>query len=176
MKNKIIKNSPFIIFSILYLLIGILSFKDYGVGIEEHFQRSSGLFWLNHLLEYTQFENLKLIVSNKITELKNFSPMLPKVEISNYYGILFDLPMAFIESIFNIQESENYFYLRHLSNFLIFYLSGIFFYKIIKLRTSNSIIAFFGTTMYLLAPKAYGNSFFICRSFLLSILTISIYF
>ena len=106
MKNKIIKNSPFIIFSILYLLIGILSFKDYGVGIEEHFQRSSGLFWLNHLLEYTQFENLKLIVSNKITELKNFSPMLPKVEISNYYGILFDLPMAFIESIFNIQNQK----------------------------------------------------------------------
>ena len=177
MKNKIIKNSPFIIFSILYLLIGILSFKDYGVGIEEHFQRSSGLFWLNHLLEYTQFENLKLIVSNKITELKNFSPMLPKVEISNYYGILFDLPMAFIESIFNIQESENYFYLRHLSNFLIFYLSGIFFYKIIKLRTSNSIIAFFGTTMYLLAPKAYGNSFFDGKDlFFLSILTISIYF
>ena len=85
--------------------------------------------------------------------------------------------MAFIESIFNIQESENYFYLRHLSNFLIFYLSGIFFYKIIKLRTSNSIIAFFGTTMYLLAPKAYGNSFFDGKDlFFLSILTISIYF
>ena len=80
------------------------------------------------------------------------------MEIANYYGIIFDLPMAFIESILNIKSSANYFYLRHFSNFFIFFERN-FFFKIIALRTANST-ALFGSSMYLLAPKAFGNSFF----------------
>ena len=32
----------------------------YGLGIEEHFQRSSGFYWLNYLLQFTNFENKSL--------------------------------------------------------------------------------------------------------------------
>ena len=97
MKNLFQNNVLFILFSIFYLFIGILNVKDYGVGIEEHFQRSSGFFWLNFILEYLNFDNLKIVTENKLLELKNFSPNLPKLSIANYYGILFDLPLAFIE-------------------------------------------------------------------------------
>ena len=177
MINKIKNNFLIIIFLTIYLLIGLLSFKDYGVGIEEHFQRSSGMFWLDVLLRNSSLENLQNILNLKLFEIKNFSPQLPSLEIANYYGVLFDLPMAFLEVIFDIQNSENYFFLRHFSNFFIFYLSGIFFYKILILRTSNTIISFLGTTLYLLAPKAYGNSFFDGKDlFFLSILTISFYY
>ncbi len=171
------KNILIIIFSIFYLLIGIFNVKDYGIGIEEHFQRSSGFFWLNFIFDSLNIENFKNISENKLLEIKDFSPNLPSLEIANYYGILFDLPLAFLEIIFNINNSEDYFFLRHLTNFLFFYLSGIFFYKLIYFKTSSQVISFIGTSMYLLAPKIYGNSFFDCKDlFFLSLFTICIYF
>ena len=48
-----------IVFCVIYFFVGILTFKDYGVGIEEHFQRKSGFYWLNFILNFTGFENLE---------------------------------------------------------------------------------------------------------------------
>ena len=166
-----------IFFSTIYLFVGVSVLKDYGIGIEEHFQRSSGLYWLGELLQYTHFENLKDVTAKKILEIKTFTPDLPPLEIANYYGVLFDLPAAFIEVFFNIKSSENFFYLRHFLIFFSFFISALFFYKILILRTSNVLISFFGYVMYLLAPRIFGNSFFDGKDlFFLSILTLSFYF
>jgi len=165
-----------IIFS-FYFFVGILTFKDYGVGIEEHFQRSSGFYWLNYILQFTDFDNLKTIIENKILEIKDFNPNLPPVEIAKHYGIVFDLPAAFIESIFNIDEPQDYFHLRHFLNYTFFFISGIFFYNILQKRFSNNFIALLGSFFYLLSPRIYGNSFFDGKDlFFLSILTVTIFF
>ena len=100
---KFIKKNPLISLPFLiYFIIGLQIFKDFGIGIEEHFQRSSGFYWLSSILEFTNFENLKNVVDQKIIEINNFSPNLPPLDIANYYGIIFDLPMALIESLFNV--------------------------------------------------------------------------
>ena len=52
-------------------------------------------------------------------------------ESIKHYGVLFDLPMAFLEKAFNIDDSRSYFLLRHFFNFFIFYLSSIFFYLLL---------------------------------------------
>ena len=57
-------------------------------------------------------------------------PLLPDTNYFNFYGIIFDLPLAFIEILFSI-EDKIYFHLRHLSIFL-FFLSSISFYLILK--------------------------------------------
>ena len=177
MINFVKKNPIITTLYLIYLTVGLFVVDNFGVGIEEHFQRSSGFFWLKHLLSFTNFEVLKNIVDQKIIEIYQLSPQLPSVNLAYYYGIIFDLPMAYFESIFNIKSSQNYFYLRHVSSFLIFFISGVFFFKIIKIRTSNNIISFFGSAMYLLAPKAFGNSFFDGKDlFFLSVLTITIYY
>ena len=177
MIKKINRHKYFFLFSTIYIFLGIYNFKDYGVGIEEHFQRSSGFYWLNYILKYTNLYDLQNIVLEKLIEIKEFSPDLPSLEIANYYGILFDLPTALIESIFKINVSQDYFYFRHLLNFIIFYISGVFFYKIILLRTNNNIVSFFGSVFYLIIPKAFGNSFFDNKDlFFLSIMTINFYY
>jgi hypothetical protein len=177
MFKKLYQHQLLILISIIYLLVGFFTYRDYGIGIEEHFQRSSGFHWLNFILESTNFDSLKIIVKNKILEINDFTPDLPSLDIANYYGILFDVPTAFFESLFNIKNPQSYFYFRHLVSFIIFFLSGIFFYKILLNRFSNIIISFFGTTMYSLSPKIYGNSFFDNKDlFFLSILTITFFF
>ena len=147
------------LFFFIYFLIGIFIYKDFGLGIEEHFQRKSGFYWLNYILNFTEFNNLKEIAFNKFEEIKIFTPNITTIENHKYYGILFDLPLAFIETFFKI-EGANIFFLRHLISFSIFTASGILFYKIIKLRFDNYFVSIFGAFFYLLSPKIFGTSFF----------------
>ena len=158
---KFSKNNSYIIFfSIIYIGFGLFTFRDYGIGIEEHFQRSSGFYWLNHILQFTSLENFKEIVQSKIYLINQNILNLPDVEGVKFYGVIFDLPTAFLEVIFKIQEPQDYFYLRHLINYLIFYLSGVLFYMILKIRIKINFICFLGFCIYLLSPRMYGNSFF----------------
>ena len=84
MKLLFKRNILAIIFFSFYFFVGNLTFKDYGVGIEEPFQRSSGFYWLNYILQFTDFDNLKTIIENKILEIKDFNPNLPPVEIAKH--------------------------------------------------------------------------------------------
>ena len=176
---KIIFRKNISIYYILfvYFLIGLFICKDFGVGIEEHFQRSSGFFWLEYILQFTDFEFLKNQTSKKIFEINKLHPNLPPVEIAKHYGVIFDLPMALFEIIFKIENTYNQFYLRHLSNFIIFFISGYLFYRIIIERTKIQYLSILSCLFYLLSPRIFGNSFFDGKDLLfLSLITITFYF
>ncbi len=46
---------PFIFFSV-YFFIGLLIYKDFGIGIEEHFQRKNGFYWLNQFFVFFELQ------------------------------------------------------------------------------------------------------------------------
>ena len=169
--------------NIIYLLIflisilGIIIVNDFGIGIEEHFQRKSGFYWLNYILSFTEFDSFKSIVNEKISEINIFTPNLFPISKVPFYGVVFDLPLAFIESFLKIKEPINYFLLRHKLIFFIFLLSAFFLYKIILLRFNNIILALFAFLFYIFTPRIFGNIFFDNKDILfLSILTINYYF
>lgn len=165
------------LFFIIYFLIGIIIFKDFGVGIEEHFQRHNGFYWLNHLLSFTNFENFKNLVYLKYQQILFADPDLPDPNFFNFYGIVFDLPLAFIETYFNIENSKFYFEIRHLAIFLIFFISSLFFLKILINRFDDKLIIFLGLFFYIFSPRIFGDSFHNNKDILfLSILTIAISF
>ena len=171
------KNIYIYVIIFLIFLIGIYTYKDYGVGIEEHFHRKSGFYWLNFLLNFTDFEFIKKTTEIKLEEIKNFTPRLFPIENFGFYGILFDVPLAFIEVFFEINEPKNYFYLRHFSVFMLFLTSAFLFYKIILFRFNNVYLALFGFLIFVFTPRIYGNIFFDNKDiFYLSILTINMFF
>ena len=171
------KNNIIYILLFIITLISILVFKDYGIGIEEHFQRKSGFYWLEHLLSFTDFEYLKSEVNLRVDEINKFTPNLFPIEKFSYYGILFDLPLAFIETYFDISEPADYFHLRHLVILFFFLLSSFFFYKIINLRFNSVNLSIFGFLIFVYTPRIYGNIFFDNKDiFFLSIFTINIYY
>lgn len=169
--------------NIVYLLIFFISIlgniivDDFGIGIEEHFQRKSGFYWLNYILSFTEFDSFKSIVNEKISEINIFTPNLFPISKVPFYGVVFDLPLAFIESFLKIEEPINYFLLRHKLIFFIFLLSAFFLYKIILLRFNDIILALFAFLFYIFTPRIFGNIFFDNKDILfLSILTINYYF
>ena len=174
---KYIKNITFIIafalFS-LFLFFGIFTFKDYGISIDEEFHRLSGFYWLEYVLKTFGFEEFKEVVNLK-TGYSGFT--VPHPENHPYYGIVFDLPLALIEVIFEIKDSRDYFYLRHILNFLIFFISSIYFFKLILNRFKNYDLALIGTLFYVLSPRIYGHSFFNNKDIIfLSICSIALYY
>jgi len=163
-----------ILFFFIYIFFGLFIYKDFGIGIEEHFQRQNGFYWLDHFLSFLDHSVLKETVNLKYKEILLTNPNLPNIVFYNYYGIIFDVPVAFIESIFNLENSKTYFEIRHILIFFIFLFSSFFFYKIL-LKRFNFPIAFLGLCIYSLTPRIFGDSFHNNKDILfLSLLTIAI--
>ena len=157
---------------IFYFLLGLSTYKDYGINIEEHLHRYFGFFWLDYILSFTNFDILHDNVKNILNS--SFDPYLPNIKT---YGVVFDVPLALIETVLNISSTKLYFETRHLLTFILFFLSAICFYKIIEHRFKKLNITIFSTLAYIITPRIYGDSFHNNKDILfLSLLTITIYF
>ena len=174
LKNNLSKNITYLFFSIFFIT-GIFTFKDYGVTGDEVFERQTGFYWLNYVLGFTPFDNIKSIAAIKFEEIKGFT--LPKTEDNPFYGVIFSLPAAFLEVIFNIEDSKNYYHLYHFLNFTLFFIASIFFYKLLSNRFLNNNIALIGTLFFILSPRIYASSFYNNKDLVfLSLATIALYY
>ena len=82
-----------------------------------------------------------------------------------------------LETILNIENSKNYFLMRHQATFVIFFISSIYFHFIIKSRFKNKIIIFFGFLLYISSPRIFGDSFYNNKDLIfLSLVTVSLYY
>ena len=172
--NFLLRNICYFLF-LTYFLVGIFIVDDFGISVDEEFHRYSGFYWLNYILEFTDFNELKTAVTLKLSQIGGHT--LPNPKNFPFYGVTFDLPLAILETLFDIEESKNYFLLRHYVNFIIFFISSIFFYLILKIRFKDNIIIFLGILLYLSSPRIFGQSFYNNKDIIfLSLLTINFYF
>ena len=110
-----------ILFFSALLIVGILIFDDYGMSWDEYHHRANGFVSLNYIRSL-----LSLNTYSGFPNLENY--------IAREYGVIFDLPMAYLEKLLLIEDSKNYFLMRHLTNFFIFFISCICFYLLLIKR------------------------------------------
>ena len=171
--QKLITYSLFIFF----LLTGILIFKDYGISTDEDFHRLVGFYWLNYIANFFPGSDFLLDVQNKIKLIGDLTLSVESAATFKYYGVIFDLPLAFIETVFNITDPKNFFFLRHFLNFFLFWVSSVYFYKILIIRFKNWSLAIFGFLFYVLSPRIFAESFYNNKDLiLLSLFSISFYY
>ena len=155
------KNNRYLIFFyfVLFFFIGISISKDYGISIDEPFHRTLGYFW------YIQIFETFNLNPEKINFLKDkYQSMYWSKEITNgylhEYGVLFDLLCVGIEELFNIEKNKQAFSLKHNLNFITFFISSIFFYKIIVNRFNKNYFALLITFFYITSPRIFAESFY----------------
>ena len=174
-KIKNFENFFIILIFILYFFIGTQIYADYGFYIDEKFHRTNGFYWLNFISDFLGFENLKEISKAKLDQIQGFT--LPEIKKWNQYGIIFDLPAAYLEIFFNLNEPVKYFQLRHFLVFSIFFSGSIYFYKILFNRFNNKLISLLGFILLILTPRIFGDAFWNNKDIIfLSFYVISIYF
>ena len=92
---------------LLILVLGLVTFTDYGMSTDELISRTTGGMSLNYIAE-----------KFNIAWLKN-DPVLSTFNIPLHeyydrdYGVAFDLPVIFIERLFSLNDSRQQFLLRH---------------------------------------------------------------
>ena len=166
MKYQKYKNLLVIIIFTSFLILGIIIYDDYGISWDEPYHRINGFISLNFIRN--------LFSLDIYPGLEHDSDFLK--ESSKMYGVLFDLPMAFIEKKLAIGDSKYYFLIRHFFNFFIFFIATILFYLILKKRFSNRL-SIIGLLFLILTPRIFAESFYNMKDLIfLSFFIISLYF
>ena len=106
--STVLNEKYFFLILSLYLLTGLIIFSDYGISWDEVNERFSGFVSLNEI-----YKILNLNILQGYPDLSSY--------IYREYGVLFNLPLAYIEDFAKINDIKNVFLLRHLINFLIFF-------------------------------------------------------
>jgi len=141
------------IFFLIYLLIGLSVYQDYGVSWDEPASRNNGLVTLKHLGEKFMPD-----VVSRDAELKR----LPKLEnyIDKDYGIAFELPVSFVEKYFSLKDSRDIYFLRHLATFFVFYCGVFAIYLLAERRFQDWRIGILGALIMILSPRMFAESFY----------------
>ncbi len=177
MNNSLInrKSSLFLlVFYFFAVFFGLLIFKDYGIHIEEKFHRLNGHYWLNYISKIFNLNELQLITENKILGIRDYT--LSQVSYYNKYGAIFDIPVAYIEILLNLNDVNQIYYLKHFLSYLIFLIGSFFFFKILELRYNNFYLSFLGLILYITTPRIFGDSFLYKDTLFLSFFSITIYY
>ena len=85
------------------------------------------VYWLRYLSNFFGFTDLGQISEIKLNSIRDFT--LPSIDNWNLYGVIFDVPAAFLEIILNIDEPIKYYQMRHFLVFIFFLLVQFFFTK-----------------------------------------------
>lgn len=143
------------LYFLIFLTLGLFVFNDYGVSIDEDNTRIVGFLSLEQLFKFFSLNG-----TSQITEIIKQDALAHTRDNTSTSGTVFDLPMAYLEYIFKITDSKNYFLLRHFSTFFIFFISSIYFFKIIEGMYNSKIISLLGTSFLIFSPRIFGESFF----------------
>ncbi len=129
-----------ILFFIIFLFIGIIIFRDYGISWDEPLQRNIGTVSVNY------------VVAND-KSLLTF--------VDKGHGPVFEILLIAIEKTFNLSENPSAIHLmRHLVTFLLFYISVLFFYKLCKYRFKSWKVGLLGSLFLILSPRIFAHSFY----------------
>lgn len=143
------------IFFALFLLIGLLVFKDYGISWDEKRSRTNGLVAAKYVFQK--------------------DPLLLSYE-DKYYGTVFELPLFVVEKVFNLSDSRTIYLSRHLVNFLVFYIGVFFFYLLSKSHFKSWKMGLLGSLFLILSPRIFAHSFYNSKDIpFLTLFIISIY-
>ena len=161
------------VFCLLWLY-GLMTVKDYGVSTDEVIERESSLAAYKYIVPS---------VSDIVTESVDFT-QVPDLKdyVYRYYGVAVQLPMVFVGHLFGFQlDIRKVFLMRHLANFLAFFLASIFFYLTCRLFTRKAgsdrksrYLSLFGTLVFLLSPMILANAYYNIKDMMfLSAFTVS---
>ena len=126
-KKQINQNLVSIVFFVSLYLLGLSIYKDYGIYLDDEYQRNNAFFWYNYIknvllnLGTSPISILDSLISNDIQTIN--SSTIPSLQPTPL-GIFCE----FFIDIFKYEDSQNIYQSRHLYNFTIFFI-GLFFLK-----------------------------------------------
>lgn len=128
-----------VIFFLLILFIGLMSYRNYGVPWDEGAQRSYG----DAVYEYVVHGDRSLLQSHE-----------------RFHGPAFEFALTTITRLAGSTDMQDVEYTRHLITFLLFFAGAVCFFFLARRMTRFWMLALLGTAFLLLSPKIIADAFF----------------
>ncbi len=146
-------NLGIIFFFTAFLVYGLWAFNDYGISLDEHTERSTGLI------------NYKFVFPEDAQGQKgtvNFSELPDLFEWRDlYYGVSAQYIPILVERVFGFtMEMHRVFQIRHLFTFLLFWAASICFYFLCRMLGESKAASFAGAVFLILSPRILADSFY----------------
>ena len=155
MRRKVIEVIPqCLLFT--FLLAGVFSYRDYGISWDEDFQytKNGHAVW-----DYIQGGERDVYETNP----------------ERYHGPAFELALVAVEKISGVEGKKEIFFQRHMLTFLLFWISGIALFLLLKQKFSSTILIALGICWYFLMPRIYADAFYNSKDIpVLALTTISL--
>ncbi|MGP8217260.1 MAG: ArnT family glycosyltransferase [Bacteroidia bacterium] len=121
------------------LIVGLNSYKGYGVSWDEGDQRHLGYTTYNYL--FHGIDSIKYCNNKE-------------------YGVALELPLTILEKTLRIKDSRDILLMRHLVIHIFFLLGVLAFFLLIDFLYHNKLLAVIGFLILVTTPLIYGHSFF----------------
>jgi hypothetical protein len=142
------------LFFIFLIMLGVNIYQDYGISWDEPISRRNGMVTLNHLGDrFTP----SLVANDQ--QLKQY-----RIPLDQYpdrdYGVAFELPVVFLERIFELNDTRDIYMFRHLLTFLTC-ICGIFaIFRLVERRFSDWRLGLLAASWLILSPRLFAESFY----------------
>ena len=141
----------------LFLLVGLATAGDYGIGLDETFQRRTAQANLNYILGQAD---------RVATDLYH----------DRVYGVAFELPLLLAERGLGLTDGYQIHRLRFTLTHLFFIIGGYFCYRLAYRLFNHRLLAILALLIFLLHPRIYAHSFFNSKDpVFLSMLMLALY-
>jgi hypothetical protein len=144
----------YLIYFSFFFILGFLIYDDYGISWDEPISRTNGLFALKYI-----YSLLDIDFTYKIQSVYSTSKETFKEYNDNFYGVIFDLPMAILEFLFNIKDTKKYYLIRHLFNYFIFIIGSFYFFLTLR-SYFNLQLSIIGILFLIFTPRIFAESFY----------------
>ena len=146
-----------LLFFTIYLILGLVAYKDYGISWDEPSSRERGI------------RSLKYIMKG--------DPELINADWMYHHGAAFETSLVAVEAVLGLTRDLRSVYLtRHLLTFLLFYTSVVFFYFLGKRTLHSWQAGLLGCAFLVLSPRIFAHSFYNPKDVpFLSLFIISLY-
>ncbi len=137
------------LFFVIFLTLGLWITPDYGIGWDEDIQRKHGRVAWDYVSEQLNLGWERLEPEENFREYEY-----------NFHGTIFQMTAYLVQRQLNLTDYRDVTLVRHYGVFLLFFMSSIFFYHLLKLRFLRWEMALLGTAMLILSPRIFANAFF----------------
>ena len=160
----------YLIFLAIFIL-GITIYNDYGLNIDDEWYKENGEFYYQYIKLFFSGQN-----STSLNDIKSLSTKIIGFSVPYMNPVLFELPQVYISRLLNFNVSKEIYEFGHLLNFLIFFTSLVFFYKIISNKFKSTFYGIIAIVILITTPRIFAESFYNSRDiFFLSLFIFFLY-
>lgn len=154
--GRFLRHSPKLLL-LVFLVIGLAVYDDYGISWDESFS----------------FNECGMSAWNAVV---HGAWDAYQANQEKYHGPAFELVLIGVQQVTGTDEISDIYLQRHLVTFLIFWVSGIAFYRILAMRFSSRFMILSGICLYFLMPRIFADAFYNSKDLaFLSMTTICLY-